>query len=127
VLKVLHKDVYLVDVPKKGRFHRMFYISMLKKFIKDDKNFYPYQELRPNPDYKIWDKMIGQVSGIVGKKTQNNEAIVYQCTMHRYPPSEYQWIGAPYLKHVPYLVQAFKEREMRAKTIQTIKRKAPKH
>jgi hypothetical protein len=61
--------------------------------------------------------MIGQVSGIVGKKIQKNEEIVYQCTMQGYPSSKYQWIGASYLKHVPHLVQAFKEREIRAKTI----------
>jgi hypothetical protein len=35
VLKVLYKDVYLIDAPKKGRFHRVFHISKLKKFIKD--------------------------------------------------------------------------------------------
>jgi hypothetical protein len=53
VLKVLHKDVYLIDAPKKGRFHRMFHISKLKKFIKDDMNFHPDQVLRPKADNEV--------------------------------------------------------------------------
>jgi hypothetical protein len=116
--------VYLIDAPKKGRFHRMFHISSLKKFIKDDKNFHLDQVLRPKANNEVWDKLIGQVSRIVRKKTQKNEGVAYQCIMHGYPPSEYQWIGESYLRHVPQLIQAFKEREMRAKTTQTLKRKA---
>jgi hypothetical protein len=57
VLKVLHKDAYLIDAPKKGRFHRMFHISKLKKFIKDDQNFDPDrlsdQVLRPKADNEV--------------------------------------------------------------------------
>ena len=55
-MKVLHKDVYLIDAPKERRFHKMFHISNLKKFIKDDKNFYLDQVLRPKTDNKVWDK-----------------------------------------------------------------------
>ena len=36
VLKVIHKDVYFIDVPKKGRFHPIFHVSVLKKFIPDE-------------------------------------------------------------------------------------------
>jgi hypothetical protein len=124
VLKVLHKDVYLIDAPKKERFHRVFHISKLKKFIKDDKNFHPDQVFRPKADNEVWNKMIGQLSGIVDKKTQKNEGVAYQCIMHGYPPTEYQWIGESYLRHVPHLIQAFKEKTQREKTTQTLKRKA---
>jgi hypothetical protein len=44
--------------------------------------------------------------------------------MHGYPPTEYQWIGESYLRHVPHLIQAFKEKTQREKTTQTLKRKA---
>jgi hypothetical protein len=46
--------------------------------------------------------------------------------MHGYPPTEYQWIGESYLRHVPHLIQAFKEKAQREKTTQTLKRKAPR-
>jgi hypothetical protein len=118
--------VYLIDAPKKGRFHRIFHISKLKKFIKDDKNFHPDQVLRPKANNEVWNKMIRQVSGIVDKKTQKNEGVAYQCIMHGYPPTEYQWIGESYLRHVPHLIQAFKEKAQREKTTQILKRKAPR-
>lgn len=67
-MKVIHKDVYLIDIPKKGRFHPVFHLSGLKKFSKDKDNLHPEQVLRPEPSYGIWDKKLGQVNGIVGKK-----------------------------------------------------------
>ena len=117
VLKVLHKDVYLIDALKKRRFHRMFHISKLKKFIKDDKNFHPDQVLRPKAINEVWNKMIGQISEIVDKKIQKNERVAYQCIMHGYPPTDYQLIGESYLRHVPHLIQAFKEKAQREKTM----------
>lgn len=39
-MKVIYKDVYLIDILKKGRFYFVFYLFGLKKFFKDKDNFY---------------------------------------------------------------------------------------
>ena len=96
VLKVIHKDVYLIDVPKKGRFHPVFHVSVLKKFTPDEQGFHPDQIMRPKASYGIWDKKMGQVNGIVGKK-RLTQGLVYQCTFEGFPVTEYEWVSATYL------------------------------
>ena len=77
--KMIHKDVYLIDVPKKGRFHLVFHVSVLKKFTPDKQGFYPDQIMRSKASYGVWDKKVDQVNGIVGKK-RLTQRLVYQCT-----------------------------------------------
>lgn len=126
-MKVVHKDVYLIDVPKKGRFHPVFHISVLKKFTPDEGQFHPDQQLRPKPSYGIWEKTLGQVNGIVGKK-RLSQGLVYQCTFEGYPVTEYQWVSVNYLRHVRPLIEAFEARGggQDEKDKRGIKRKTPK-
>ena len=65
---MIHKDVYLIDVPKNGRFHPVFHVSVLKKFTLDKQGFHSDQIMRPKASYGVWDKKMDQVNGIVGKK-----------------------------------------------------------
>jgi len=58
VLKEVHKNVYLIDISKKGRLHPMFHISVLKKFTLDEKGFHPKQLIRLKPSYDVWDKLV---------------------------------------------------------------------
>lgn len=39
-MKDIHKDVYLIDISKKDRFHPVFHVSVLKKFSEDNDNLY---------------------------------------------------------------------------------------
>lgn len=126
VIKVLRKDVYLIDIPKKGRFHYVFHVSVLKKFTPNKDELHPEQVLRPEPSYKIWDKKMGQVNGIVGKK-RLKQGLVYQCTFEGFLMMEYQWISASYLKHVKSLIAAYEVKMCGTNNEKRdIKRKTPK-
>lgn len=65
--------------------------------------------MRLEPSYRIWDKKLRQVNGIVGKK-RLEQGLVYQCTFEGFPFMEYQWVSASYLKHVKALIEAYEAR-----------------
>jgi len=38
--KKVHKDVYLIDILKKGKLYHVFHVSVLKKFTPNEKGFH---------------------------------------------------------------------------------------
>ena len=53
---MIHKDVYIIDVPKKGQFHPVFHVLVLKKFTLDEQGFHLDQIMRPKASYGVWNK-----------------------------------------------------------------------
>ena len=62
--KLLHRDVYVLDIERRAgkNWHPVFHVSKLKKYCKDDKNLYLWQEdPRPSSEYELWDGMVDKV------------------------------------------------------------------
>lgn len=69
VKKILHPDVYMLNINKRvGKsWHPVFHVSLLKKYVHDEKWLHLWQEdLRPPPEYKLRNGLIGKVPAILG-------------------------------------------------------------
>jgi hypothetical protein len=135
VLKILHPDVYLLDIPPRhGKtWHPVFHVSLLKRYHRDEKGLHLWQEdPRPPPEYETWDKMVGKVSAILDVRTVFKRGKQYKCLMHGYSPFEYEWINEANIPHARAMIREFETR--RAEIMKGVaelkkaqkKRKAPK-
>jgi hypothetical protein len=64
-------NVYMLDLGKRvGKsWHPVFHVSLLKKYHRDEKELHLWQEnLRPPPDYELWDGAVGKVTAILDSR-----------------------------------------------------------
>ena len=86
---------------------------MLKKYYKDDKNLYLWQEdPHPPPEYELWDGTVGKILGILDSRQLSNRGKQYKCLLHGYSPFEYEWINISHLVHTKHLIKAFHAKQV---------------
>ena len=69
--KILHLDVCVVDLGKRiGKsWHPVFHIPLFKKYYRDEKDLYLWQEdPRPPPEYELWDGVVDKVTAILDSR-----------------------------------------------------------
>lgn len=71
---ILHKNVYVLDVPKRLKWHPVFHISVLKKFVANKEGFHKEKAQVP-PQEEVLDQTMEQVSMIHDKKQTNIKGV----------------------------------------------------
>ena len=82
VKKILHLDVYVLDLGKKvGKsWHPVIHVSLLKMYHRDEKDLHLWQEdPRPPSKYELWDGVVRKVTAILDSRQIHERDKPYKC------------------------------------------------
>lgn len=104
--KVMHGDVYLVDLWEKFHGHQVFHVTLLKKYLESNQEKL-IAKIKAPFDYEFWNKILSKIRAIVDAKQDKWYDHLYKMEFEGYPNVKYKWLQVHYCHHRNDLVDKF--------------------